>query len=48
VRALEKARARGGVARKREVVGTSMVERACGSGRTVPTGGAHGTERAGK
>jgi hypothetical protein len=49
VRALEKARARGGVAGKCAVVGVSTADSACGSGGgTVLTGGAHRTERAGE
>jgi hypothetical protein len=49
VRALEKARARGGVAGKRAVVGTSTAgARVVQGGKTVPTGGAHGIERAGE
>jgi hypothetical protein len=44
-RAPEKTRACGGMARKCVVVGASTAESACGSAGTVPTGGAHGTER---
>jgi hypothetical protein len=42
----KRARACGGVAGKHAVVCASMTESASGSGGTVPTGGAHGTERA--
>jgi hypothetical protein len=48
VRAQKKARAHEGVAGKRADMCASMAESACGSGLTVPTHGAHGTERAGE
>jgi hypothetical protein len=42
----EKARACGGVAEECAVVGTSKAKRSVGSGGAVPTGGAHGIEKA--
>jgi hypothetical protein len=47
-RAREKAWACGGVARKRTVVDASMAEGTCGSRGAVPTGGTHGSARAGE